>query len=112
MPKWLQARAVADLLSISYDGALRVMKRAGAKKIGALVRIREDVLQAYLDKCPDHAQDHESTADQEETRGTHISTATTATSALKPTTTTRRKSISPDSSFESQMKALRRRRAS
>jgi len=53
----LSPREVAELLSCSYDGALKIMRRAGAVKIGGLVRVSEDVLSAYLDSCREPTED-------------------------------------------------------
>jgi len=53
--RYLSATQVAEMLACSYDAALAVVKAAGGKKIGGLVRVREDRLEEYLDRCPDAA---------------------------------------------------------
>jgi hypothetical protein len=112
MAKWLGAREVAEMLSMSYDGALKLIKEAGAKKVRALVRIREDVLERYLDQCPDLAKDHDYSSGRAARAGTRISTGTPAMSALKPTISSKPRSTSPTLSTAEQLKALRRKRAS
>lgn len=52
VPQYLSAFEVAARLSCSYHKALKVMREAGAIKIGALVRIDEARLRSYLTQCP------------------------------------------------------------
>src|SRR5206468_6077429 len=51
LPRFLTAREVAESLNISYDGALRLMRAAGAVKVGELVRVSEEALLSHLDQC-------------------------------------------------------------
>lgn len=111
LPRYMSPREVAELLSCSYDGALRIMKRAGAKKVGALVRISEDALRCFLDSCPDLGGDLTSIDEQASVAGTPISTATTRTSRSTPTTSVRQTSTCSTLSASAQLKALRRKRA-
>lgn len=51
IPQFLSAFDVAAKMKCSYHAALKHMRAVGVYKIGALVRVREDELQAYLVKC-------------------------------------------------------------
>jgi hypothetical protein len=53
LPRHLSARQIAVQLNCSYHAALKIMRRAGALKIGSLVRVPEDRLASYLDQCRD-----------------------------------------------------------
>lgn len=53
------ALQVADLLGCSEAAARKVIEAAGATRpLGSLVRISEDALQSYLDRCRAPAKDH------------------------------------------------------
>ncbi len=86
LPRYLSAHEVSALLSMSYDAALRVMSKAGAKKIGGLVRVSETALESHLESCPSHARVHTYTAARGDSAYTPTSTGTTKTSPLKPRT--------------------------
>lgn len=53
LPRYLAPREVAELLSCSYGAALRIMRAAGARKMGALVRVSEEDLESYINACHD-----------------------------------------------------------
>ena len=94
MGRWLHAREVAEMLSMSYHGALRIMKRAGAKKIGGLVRVSEEALESYVNLCPDADPARECTSDPAERSGTRRSATPKSTSHLAPKRKPRRGSSS------------------
>ncbi len=49
--RYVSAFYVRELLGCSYHAALKHMRRVGVYKIGALVRVREDELHAYVARC-------------------------------------------------------------
>lgn len=88
LPRYVSAFEVAATLGVSYHKALRVMREAGAIKIGALVRIEETRLRSYLDQCPELARPVCSSAPVARA-GTTPSTRRSAMSASARQTTTR-----------------------
>lgn len=78
--KYLSAFDVAERLSCSYHKALKVIREAGATKIGALVRVEEAQLQSYLEKCRELARPV-STPDQAARGSTTRSTPSRKTAA-------------------------------
>ena len=50
LPRYLNAYEVAERLSIGYDAALKLMRRAGATKINSSVRVCEETLANYLEQ--------------------------------------------------------------
>src|SRR5688572_22107981 len=112
LPRYLSVHAVAELLSCSYDSALRVVQQAGGIKVRGLVRISEDALASYLQACPSARPDHASTPVPVAEDSSARSTETSGISPLEPTIVTRPNSDSPISSSVAQLRAMRRRKAS
>lgn len=50
-PRFVNAFHVAERMGVSYHAALKHMRAVGVYKFGALVRVREDELDMYLEKC-------------------------------------------------------------
>ena len=113
LPRYITVHDVAEMLSISYDSALRLVHDAGGIKVRpGLVRISEDALASYLRRCPGAKQAHESTDALAARVCSPRSAETSDTSRLEPTTTRKPVSRSQISSSVERLKLLRRSKAS
>ena len=86
LPRYLSAFDVKERLGVSYSAALRIMRWAGAVKVGALVRVSELALESYLERCQDKNAALECTDALGAPFGTPRSTTPTSTSVLARTT--------------------------
>jgi hypothetical protein len=108
LAQYISVREVASRMQCSYEAARRLAMRAGAIKIGALVRIREDLLASYLQACPALGKVPASIDDPADPAGTPTSTGTTKTSASKPPTRPKRQRGSGTSSRLIEFERLRK----